>query len=172
MMSLSLKFVYCSYLPFYYLADFGNIPRELFSIITGIQRVYYVDHPFGINSAVKDLLGINIFQVIIVFIIGLHILNIVFQLGGVIFLVFLASIALVSVVLPNLYFRVMLYTDHITSKQVVDKTGVEQSVARPGWVETYKDTSWLEEIKRRKMRRIEKLRKYRMLNKIQILRHK
>ena len=93
-------------------------------------------------------------------------------MGGVIFLVFLASIALVSVVLPNLYFRVMLYTDHITSKQVVDKTGVEQFVARPGWVETYKDTSWFEEMKRRKMRRIEKLRKYRILNKIQILRHK
>ena len=44
---------------------------------------------------------------------------------GVIFLVFLASIALVSVVLPNLYFRVMLYTDHITSNQVVEKMGVE-----------------------------------------------
>ena len=87
---------------------------------------------------------------------------------GVIFLVFLASIALVSVVLPNLYFRVMLYTDHITSNQVVEKMGVEQSVARPGWVETYKDTSWFEEMKRRKVRKNKKLRKNKVINEIKI----
>ena len=54
-------------------------------------------------------------------------------------------------VLPNLYFRVMLYTDQVTSKQVVEKVGVKQMVNRPAWVKTYKDTSWFEEMKRRKM---------------------
>ena len=35
----------------------------------------------------------------------------------------------------------------------MQKVGVEQFVARPGWVNGYKDTSWFEEIKRRKMRK-------------------
>ena len=81
-----------------------------------------------------------------------------------IFLVFLASIALVSVVLPNLYFRVMLYTDHVTSMQdrhmvQMEKLLVQGLVEQPSWIDKYKDTSWYEEVERRKLKKLLKYRK-------------
>ena len=64
----------------------------------------------------------------------------------------------------------MLYTDQVTSKQVVEKVAVdqvvdqvrvEQLVNRPGWVKTYKDLSWFEEVKRRKLLKQKRYKKYR-----------
>ena len=79
---------------------------------------------------------------------------------------FLASIALVSVVLPNLYFRVMLYTDNVTNKQAgprvqTEKFGMLRYVERPGWIHGYQDTSWFVEVKRRKLKKLFKNRKWR-----------
>ena len=81
-----------------------------------------------------------------------------------IFLVFLASIALVSVVLPNLYFRVMLYTDQVTSMQdrhmvQREKMLVQGLVEQPSWIDNYRDTSWYEEVERRKLKKLLKYRK-------------
>ena len=80
-------------------------------------------------------------------------------------LVFLASIALVSVVLPNLYFRVMLYTDNLTSRHPrprlqMEKIGTSEFLNRPRWINRYQDTSWYAEVKRRKLKELFQDRKW------------
>ena len=53
--------------------------------------------PYSITNVVKSMFGVDLFT--LTFIAGLH---------------FLASLALVSIVLPNLYFRLLLWADNVT----------------------------------------------------------
>ena len=90
--------------PIIFLEQFKDIPNELFNI-AGLPRVEYEDkEKFSLNKLTTALLGFNIFQVI-----------------GITGLAFLASIVLVTMILPNLYFRIMLFTDKSTSASIIKR---------------------------------------------------
>ena len=55
----------------------------------------------------------------------------------------------------------MLHTDQVTINQVVEKVEVDKLFNRPGWVKTYKDLSWFEEVTRRKVLNQRRYKKYR-----------
>ncbi len=80
--------------PILFLKEFKDIPNAFLGLL-GQPAVYYSDtEDYSLNSFVESLVGFNIFQV-----------------AGILGLSFLASIVMVTILLPNIYFRVMLYTD-------------------------------------------------------------
>lgn len=86
--------------PILFLQEFKDIPNALLRIF-GLPSVSYDDsEPYSINKVVTYFLGVNVFQLI-----------------GILGLSFLASLVMVSLILPNLYFRVMLHTDATTPNE-------------------------------------------------------
>ena len=84
--------------PILFLQPFKDIPNEVLKLL-GIPIITYQDEDgYSINKLITYLFGVNMFQ-----------------FAGVMGLAFLASIVLVAIILPNLYFRVMLLTDRTSS---------------------------------------------------------
>ena len=96
-------------LPILFLDQFKQIPNEILSLL-GLPRFSYDDSSssYTLNKLVQGLVGLNVFQV-----------------AGIAGLSFLASIVLVSIILPNVYFKLMLLTDKLDE----EKTKVEEEEA-------------------------------------------
>ena len=91
--------------PILFLKEFKNIPNAILRLL-GLPSVSYSDSEvYSLNKIVTFTFGLNIFQV-----------------TGIIGLTFLASIVLVTILLPNIYFRVMLLTDQsVQQRRRLDK---------------------------------------------------
>lgn len=88
--------------------EFKKIPNLIVSHVIGLSpaEVYYEDkEAYSVNKIFRNAFGMNVFQVV-----------------GILGLAFLASIVLVSILLPNLYFKFFLYTD----KAIVNKRAIVQ----------------------------------------------
>ncbi len=80
--------------PILFLQEFKGIPNAVLKIL-GFPSVSYSDtETYSLNKIITYTFGFNIFQVI-----------------GIFGLAFLASVVLVTILLPNIYFRIMLFTD-------------------------------------------------------------
>ena len=86
--------------PILFMEDFKDIPNEFLKLL-GLPAVNYEDSAnFSFNKLVELVFGVNMFQLV-----------------GIMGLTFLASVVMVSIILPSLYFRVMLITDEKTSPE-------------------------------------------------------
>ena len=81
----------------FFFAQVKRLPGEILKALNVPVPTYsdsYSDSAYSVMNVVKSVFGVDIFT--LTFIAGLY---------------FLASLALVSIVLPNLYFRLMLWAD-------------------------------------------------------------
>lgn len=86
--------------PILFMEDFKDIPNEFLKLL-GLPAVNYEDSAnFSFNKLIELVFGVNMFQLV-----------------GIMGLTFLASVVMVSIILPSLYFRVMLITDEKTSPE-------------------------------------------------------
>ena len=76
-----------------------RIPGDILKALNLLVPTYddSSDSSYALTNVVKSVFGVDLFA--LTFIAGLH---------------FLASLALVSIVLPNLYFRLLLWADNVT----------------------------------------------------------
>lgn len=87
--------------PIMFYQAFKGIPHEFLRLL-GVPDIQF-DAPseeYSINNYVRSVFGVDILD-----------------LASIAMLVFVSSIVLVSVLLPNLYFRIMLWADDLAEKQ-------------------------------------------------------
>ena len=94
-------------LPIFLHDQVKDIPNALLNIF-GLPSIYVEDQlQYSPNRLISNIFGFNIIQLI-----------------GIFGLLFLASIVVVSVILPNLYFSLMLHTD--ISEKIIGSQATQQ----------------------------------------------
>ena len=74
--------------PILFMTQFKDIPNELFKIL-GLLPMFYEDNAkYSFNKLVSAVFGVNMFQLV-----------------GIMGLVFIASVVTVAIILPAIYFR-------------------------------------------------------------------
>ena len=103
-----------------FMLQIKRIPSEIFRLLgLPVPTYAYSSSKYALTNIVRSVLGVDIFTLMFIFM-----------------LYILASLALVSIVLPNIYFRLMLWAD-VSSQDLASiyddyeyQTSVQESVVK------------------------------------------